>query len=121
MPGAPGVGHAADTLLIWTSASKSRPGATRWLRRLRNDVVDELATSMQEIGQLHPILVGEADSRLIAGWHRFEAAEKLGWTRIKAILVDDRSADLMLMMEIDENLVRADLSPAERAAHQAER
>jgi hypothetical protein len=31
------------------------------------------------------------------------------------------SADRKRIMEIDENLVRADLSPAERAAHQAER
>jgi ParB-like chromosome segregation protein Spo0J len=54
-------------------------------------------------------------------WHRFEAAKKLGWTSIRAIIVEDRSADLMDVMEIDEHLVRADLSPAERAAHQAER
>jgi ParB-like chromosome segregation protein Spo0J len=78
-------------------------------------------TSMREMGQLQPILVGEEDSRLIAGWHRFEAAKKLGWTRIKATLFEDRSADLMLMMEIDDNLVRSDSSPAERPAHQAER
>jgi ParB-like chromosome segregation protein Spo0J len=93
----------------------------RRLRRLHTDIVDELAKSMQQVGLLQPVLVAEADRRLIAGWHRFEAAKKLGWTRIRAVTVEDWSADLMDIMEIDENLVRADLSPAERPAHQAER
>jgi hypothetical protein len=45
----------------------------------------------------------------------------LGWSAVQAIISDDRSADLWRLQEIDENLVRADLSPAERAAHHAER
>src|SRR5262249_21353928 len=90
------------------------------LRVLREDVVESLAASMTKVGLLNPILVAE-DGLLIAGLHRYEAAKSLGWAEIKAIIVEDRSADLMSIMSIDENLMRADLSPAERAAHHAER
>ena len=44
-----------------------------------------------------------------------------GSPSIRAVVVEDRSADLLRLMEIDENPVRAELSPAERAAHHAER
>ena len=93
----------------------------RRLRLLRQDVVDGLAESMSKIGLLQPILAAEEDGLLIAGLHRYEAAKKLGWRTIRTVLVEGRSVDLMRIMQIDENLVRADLSPAERAAHQHER
>ena len=93
----------------------------RRLRLLRQDVVDSLAHSMSKIGLLQPILAAEEDGWLIAGVHRYEAAKKLGWRTIRTVLVEGRSVDLMRIMQIDENLVRADLSPAERAAHHAER
>ena len=57
---------------------------------------------------------------VIAGRHRLEAVRKLGWRRIRATIHDD-DADAVLLVEIDENLVRADLSPAERALHVAKR
>lgn len=94
--------------------------AFRRLRRLRPDVVEALAASMDQVGQLQPIILND-DGTLIAGWHRIAAAKQLGWETIKAICVDGRSTNLIRLMEIDENLVRADLSPAERAAHHAER
>jgi hypothetical protein len=61
------------------------------------------------------------DGHLIAGAHRLAAGKRLQWSEIRAEISDDRSADLMALMEIDENLMRADLSAAERAAHQAAR
>jgi ParB-like chromosome segregation protein Spo0J len=60
---------------------------TSRLRRLRNDVVDELAKSMEQVGLIHPILVAATDRRLIADWHRLEGAKKLGWTKIRVTLV----------------------------------
>jgi N6-adenosine-specific RNA methylase IME4 len=74
---------------------------------------------MNEVGLLQPIIIAE-DGVLIAGWHRVEAAKQLGWKTIPGVIAKDGSADLKRLMELDENLVRADLSPAERAAHQAE-
>lgn len=55
---------------------------------------------MAQVGLLHPVIVAEA---------------------IAVVIAEDRSADLLRIMEIDENLARADLSPAERAAHQTDR
>jgi len=82
-----------------------------------------LTDSMQVIGQLHPIIVRPHQDQhlLVAGRHRYEAALRLQWDTIKASVVSDMDADKALLAEIDENLIRADLSPAEQAAHLAER
>jgi ParB-like chromosome segregation protein Spo0J len=58
---------------------------------------------------------------LIAGWHCLVAAKKLGWKTICATIVEAGPADLMRIVEIDENLIRAELSAIERSLHQAER
>ena len=99
--------------------------------------VAELAASMDELGQQAPVLVRYArdpDPRradtwgpeqaglfdLVAGAHRLEAARSLGWTRIEAILVDG-SPDEIRLMEIDENLARAELTALDRARFLAAR
>jgi hypothetical protein len=96
------------------------------LRELRPEVVDEIAASFKTIGQLQPIVVRSwkassttkiaplASYVLVAGNHRLEAARKLKWKTIAAIVIEGVDSELA---EIDENLVRADLSPAERKAH----
>lgn len=89
------------------------------MRRLRPEVVADIAESFRQIGQLQPIVVRSKPGGgywLVAGLHRFEAAKKLKWPSISAIIIDagDDTAELA---EIDENLARADLSPAERAMH----
>jgi hypothetical protein len=50
-----------------------------------------------------------AAASLIAGLHRLEAAKKLGWRTIRSVYTEDHSAGLLRLMEIDENLMRADL------------
>jgi uncharacterized ParB-like nuclease family protein len=91
------------------------------LRRLRPELVAELAESMLARGQLQPIIVCECEGRpfyyLIAGHHRCAAAKKLNWLKIRAEIIPETDKDDRLLMEIDENLVRAELSPAERAKH----
>ena len=92
------------------------------LRALRPEMVDEIAESFKTLGQLQPIVVRQvkpskicvANYVLVAGAHRLEAARKLKWKTIAAVVIDGVDAELA---EIDENLVRADLSPAERKAH----
>jgi N6-adenosine-specific RNA methylase IME4 len=94
------------------------------LRALRPAVVAELADSMARIGQLQPIIIrarGGSGYWLVVGRHRFEAARKLKWASIRANVVDDMKADEAELAEIDENLVRAELSDAERALHNARR
>jgi N6-adenosine-specific RNA methylase IME4 len=58
---------------------------------------------------------------LIAGAHRLAAVRKLGHDTIDAIVRSGIDLERAQLAEIDENLVRADLTPAERSLHLAER
>jgi N6-adenosine-specific RNA methylase IME4/uncharacterized ParB-like nuclease family protein len=92
-------------------------------RQLRPDAVAALAQSIKAIGLLNPITVVRADTRfrLVAGRHRLEAMRQLGEEKISARVTAAKSALEAELAEIDENLMRAELSPAERAAHHARR
>ena len=90
------------------------------MRRLRPDKVDEIAASIAAQGLLQPIVLrprGGANFWLVAGHHRLEAVRQCGHERIHAVVRDGLDADQALLAEIDENLVRAELSPAEWALH----
>lgn len=78
-------------------------------RRTTHDVT-ELARSMNDVGQLQPIIL-TPDLRLVAGWHRLQAAKMLGWSHIDARYVDDVDAEIAA---IDENLMRHELHYVER-------
>ena len=94
------------------------------MRQLRPEKVDEFAESIATRGQLQPIIVrprGDTDYLLVVGLHRLEAVRKLGHEAIECRVLDGMDADQALLAEIDENLVRADLTPSERAAHHAKR
>jgi len=80
-------------------------------RELRD--VDELAKSIKEIGLLNPITITK-DYRLVAGYHRLTACKKLGWATIPANVVDMDALHAELA-EIDENLIRNELTVLERA------
>jgi N6-adenosine-specific RNA methylase IME4/ParB-like chromosome segregation protein Spo0J len=96
------------------------------MRMLRPEKVAELAESMAARGLIQPIIVRPSSGRgngyeLIAGRHRFEAAKCLGWPLIASVVFNGVDVDAALLVQIDENLIRADLSPAERALHLRER
>lgn len=88
-------------------------------RKLNKDKVKELAKSMKLIGQLEPITI-TSDNILLAGWHRVEAAKMLGWDTIKAELFNGNELERELV-EIDENLMRNDLTILEQGEHLARR
>ena len=99
-------------------------GAGARMRRLREATIVELAESIRESGLLHPIAVTPDGKgfQLVAGAHRLEAFRRLRvHDRISALLLDIHNADSAALAEIDENLIRADLSAAETAAHHAKR
>lgn len=81
--------------------------------------VTQLAASIAEIGLLQPIVV-TPDFRLISGRHRLAAAKKLRWKTIPVIVRDLKRLDRELA-EIDENLIRNELSVLERAEHMLRR
>jgi ParB-like nuclease domain len=91
------------------------------LRSLRPEIVEQLAESMEgEGGLLQPIVVRPrtgGDYWLVAGRHRLMAAMKLKWKTIACTIFEGIEADEVELAEIDENLIRANLSPAEEAAH----
>jgi ParB family transcriptional regulator, chromosome partitioning protein len=91
-------------------------------RSIRQDTVDALASSMEQIGLRTPISVRNSKKgiQLVAGRHRLEAAKKLGWKRINAIVMHDDKLDRRIWHNA-ENLDRADLTALERAEAVAER
>ena len=99
-------------------------------RKINDETVRALMASVAELGFLNPLRVRAAqrhvDGRLtdayevIAGAHRLTAAMKLGLADVPCVVVDDDDLHAELAM-IDENLCRAELSPAERAKQTARR
>jgi hypothetical protein len=59
----------------------------------------------------------DGDVILVAGQHRLKACERLEWDFIPAIFLDNDTAIDREMWEIDENLIRAELTPSEEAIH----
>ena len=94
-------------MLVQISEIKINPGR----REARTEDIRELADSISEVGLLNPITV-DCGHILIAGLHRLEAAKLLGWTEIECTVsgLEGLQAELA---EIDENFVRADLSPVD--------
>ncbi len=95
------------------------------LRIVDNDYVDLLAASMAENGLTNPITVGKKSRNgnhpLIAGLHRLEAAKKLGWPEMFAIAEHVTDGIQKKLIEIDENLIRRELSQLDRAIFLAQR
>ena len=87
-------------------------------RRIDLGVVEELAHSFQLHGQQNPIsFYYDGDTPvLIAGRHRLEAARSLNWDMIDAVEIDAHPLKRELW-QIDENLIRAELTEMERGEH----
>ena len=91
-------------------------------RKLNESKVQSLAESFGSIGQLQPITVARKNGsyKLIAGLHRLEAAKSIGWRSIQATEFEGDEVAVELA-EIDENLMRNDLTVLERGEHLARR
>jgi ParB family transcriptional regulator, chromosome partitioning protein len=100
-------------------------GARR--RQLKEERVIALAKSIEENGLQTPITIvqinddkkkdtREARFRLVAGRHRLEAVRKLGLAHIEAF-ISAKSAAQNRIWEIEENLVRAELTELEKGEH----
>ena len=87
-------------------------------RKLNESKVQSLAESFVSIGQLQPITVARKNGsyKLIAGLHRLEAAKLLGWKAIDATVFSGDIIEAELA-EIDENLMRNDLTVLEQGEH----
>lgn len=93
-------------------------------RPLDERAVSMLADSLTTVGLMQPIMVRPISIsggtgtgyKIIAGAHRAAAAERLGWEWIEATVIADRPFLETELMEIDENLCRAELTAAQRSA-----
>ena len=85
------------------------------LRKIDRDKVDDLITSIKEIGLLHPIII-DNNNNLLAGWHRLEAHKVIGYKYIECKKVN-LLAQKNKLVEIDENLTQNNLSIIEKAEH----
>lgn len=98
------------------------------LREVDPDWVAALAVSIQTLGLLEPIIVRrhfastEEEPRylLVAGAHRLAGAEEAGLDLVPAH-ISEMSADEARLAEIDENLMRQELTALDRAVFLAER
>lgn len=96
--------------------------ASHRLREVNEAYAEVMAASFRERGQRQPIeIVRRGDGyRLVYGAHRFRAAQIAEWSDIKAVITEADDAELRLR-EIDENLIRHELTALDRARFLAER
>ncbi len=86
------------------------------LRTVNGGTVQYLAESMKLHGLQYPIQVRMDGDRyaLVSGAHRVQAARFLAWPHIEAFVLDLLDEDTLALLEIDENLMRAELNPLDR-------
>ena len=85
--------------------------------------VAELANSIALTGLTNPITVAPAETsgyykgqhKLIAGLHRLQAITSLGWQNIPTLIAEIKDEDTQRLVEIHENLARAELTAFDRA------
>lgn len=90
--------------------------------RRREDMgdIDALAASIQRYGLIHPIVI-DATGRLIAGGRRLAACQQLRWTDVDVRPYGALSENERREIELEENLLRKDLTAAERTRVMHER
>jgi len=93
-----------------------RPNPFQPRTRVEEEPLKELVASIEASGLLQPVVVRPQGSgyELIAGERRWRAVQRLGWTRIPAVIkeADDKT---LLTLALIENLQRDNLSPIDEA------
>ena len=99
------------------------PNASQPRKEFVQEDLDELVTSIREVGVLQPIVVrpiagaaaGEPQYELVMGERRLRATKRLGLDTIPAV-VKNTADEAMLRDALLENLHRANLNPLEEAS-----
>jgi ParB family chromosome partitioning protein len=106
--------------LVELPIQEIRPNPFQPRKTVDPGALEELVSSIKQVGLLQPIVVRRANGtggavyELIAGERRLRACQQLGWERIPAVQreADDRT---LLTLALIENLQRDDLSPVDEA------
>ena len=80
------------------------------------DNIDAIKNSLKKFGQLDAITIFEENGKyeLITGQRRLNAAEALGWTEIRANLIEKPKEELMIKaISFIENEIREKMTPAD--------
>lgn len=83
-------------------------------RKAKAQKVSELMESIEVNGLLNAITVDQ-NLNLVAGLHRLTACKQLGYTEIECNIVTYKDTEQAKLAEIDENVIRNELEPLERA------
>lgn len=83
--------------------------------RIRKDYgdIDELATSIKDLGLLQPIVI-KLDGTLIAGGRRLRAMRKLGWVDVPVTYFEVADDVTLRILEVEENVRRKQMTWQER-------
>jgi ParB family chromosome partitioning protein len=94
-----------------------RPNPYQPRQEFKEEALDELASSIDELGVIQPITVralGDGQFEIISGERRLRAARKAGIERLPAFIRKANSEE-MLEMALVENVQREELNPVEVA------
>jgi site-specific DNA-methyltransferase (adenine-specific) len=83
-------------------------------RKIVRDL-DKMALSLEKYNLIHPIIVDRPTMELIAGYRRLEAAKLIKWEEIEVTFRDEASPLQRKEIELEENLMRLDLTWQEQA------
>jgi ParB family chromosome partitioning protein len=102
------------------AVAEVQPNPQQPRHRFDDSALEELASSVREVGILQPIVVrpggGEGEYVLVAGERRLRAAALAGLSTIPAVIRASESDEMDLTEALIENVQRMDLSPLEEAA-----
>ncbi len=112
-----GAQSPSDKHIRWIAVASVSPNPNQPRRIFDEQALEELASSIREIGLIQPITVRALDNdryELVSGERRLRACARLGKTHIDAIVLPASTED-SAMMALIENLQRADLHFLEEA------
>ncbi len=116
IPDAPAPGNASSQEFQYLSIDEIEPNPAQPRRRFKEQELKELASTIQTVGVIEPIVVRKKGQRymIISGERRWRASKMIGYKKIPAIIKDFddvRAAEVALI----ENIQREDLSAIEEA------
>ncbi len=99
------------------AVERIRPNPYQPRQEFKDEALDELASSIEELGVIQPITVralGDGQFEIISGERRLRAARRAGIERLPAF-IRKASSEEMLEMALVENVQREELNPIEVA------
>ncbi|QKE40033.1 MAG: ParB/RepB/Spo0J family partition protein [Ferrovum myxofaciens] len=94
-----------------TPIDRIRPDKSQPRRNFDEEALEDLAKSMNMVGQLQPIGIRRSGSdwMIVYGERRLRAARQLGWATINAIVYELPAHNMAVVLQACENLHRVDL------------